>query len=92
MAGRRERADLVSESVPTAVEPINGNAIARRDAPLDLVVAAFQQGEPRLGATAIAEATGLDAAAVRRALATLVDSGHVRVQRRARGTTYEWSP
>jgi hypothetical protein len=88
------RSSRVGEKDPAAAvaEPTNGHATVRRDEPLDLVIAAFHQGEPRLGATEIAEATGLDAAAVKRALATLVDSGQVRVHGRARATTYEWSP
>jgi type I restriction enzyme R subunit len=54
-------------------------------------VGTHQDALNALGATEIAEATGLAAAAVKRALATLVDTGHVRVHGRARGTTYEWS-
>jgi len=90
-APRRNRAGE-KELGPTTIESTNGHATVRRDEPLDLVIAAFQLGEPRLGATEIADATGLDAAAVKRALATLVDTGQVRVHGRARGTTYEWSP
>jgi hypothetical protein len=90
-APRRNRAAGAKEPAPTAAKPSNGHAAAQREDPLDLVIAAFQQDEPRLGATAIADATGLDAAAVKRALATLVDSGQVCVHGRARGTTYEWA-
>ena len=80
-----------SDDTTTAAEPTNGYAPAQSEEPLDLVIAAFQQGEPRLGATAITQATGLDAAVVKRALAALVNSGQVRVHGRARGTTYEWA-
>lgn len=90
-APKRSRPAGAKERAPTA-EPTNGHAAVRRDEPLDLVIAAFQRGERRLGATQIADATGLDAAAVKCALATLVDSGQVRVHGRARGTTYEWRP
>jgi type I restriction enzyme S subunit len=89
---RRGRAAPTGEATLTAAIRTNGHITTPRDAPLDLVIAAFHQGEPRLGATEIAEATGLDAAAVKRALAALVDTGQVRVHGRARGTTYEWSP
>jgi type I restriction enzyme, S subunit len=91
-ASKRSRPTRVKEATPMRAEPTNGHATVHRDDPLDLVIAAFQRGEPRLGATQIADATGLDAAAVKRALATLVDSGQVRVHGRARGTTYEWGP
>ena len=60
------------------------------DPSLDLVAASFQ-ADGRLTATAIAEATGLDAAAVKAAIKALVDAGQVRVHGRARGTTYEWT-
>jgi type I restriction enzyme, S subunit len=85
-APRRGRASPAPPAAPT-----NGHATAAGEEPLDLVIAAFQQGAPRIAATAIAEATGLDAAAVKRALSTLVDSGQVRVHGRARGTTYGWA-
>jgi type I restriction enzyme S subunit len=91
-APRRSRATGAKQPAPTTAEPTNGHATLRRDEPLDLVVAAFQLGESRFRATEIADATGLDAAAVKRALAILVDTGQVRVHGRARGTTYEWSP
>jgi type I restriction enzyme S subunit len=86
-APRRGRTAPRSAPAPAAATPTNGHATAQREDPLDLVIAAFQQGEARLGAATIAHATGLDAAAVKRALATLVDCGQVR----ARGTTYEWA-
>jgi type I restriction enzyme S subunit len=88
---RRSRGDRQVQPTPTSAGPSNGHVTAPREDPLDLVIATFQQGEPRLGATAITQATGLDAAAVKRALATLVDSGQVRVHGHARGTTYEWA-
>lgn len=77
---------------PTTAEPTNGYFTPRRDEPLDLVIAAFHHGEPRLGTTEIADATGLDPAAGKRALATRLDSGKIRVHGRARATTYEWNP
>jgi len=58
--------------------------------PLELVVAAFQQAQ-RLTASAIAEATGLDAPDVRKALKALADAGQVRVEGKARGTSYVWN-
>lgn len=69
----------------------NGHrSTARGDDSLDLVVAALQQGEPRLTAVDIAEATNLDAPAVKQVLKTLIAAGQVRVHGRARGTSYEW--
>lgn len=91
-APKRSRPAGAKRCAPTTAEPTNGHAAVRRDEPLDLVIAAFHQGETRLGTTEIAKATGLDAAAVKRALATLVSSGQVRAHGRARATTYEWSP
>jgi predicted ArsR family transcriptional regulator len=70
----------------------DGHASVHRDEPLDLVIAAFQECTAPLAVPAIADATGLDAAAVKRALAALVDTGQVRVHGRARATTCEWSP
>lgn len=58
--------------------------------PLDVVVGAFHQAS-RLTASAIGEATGLDAASVKKALKALVDAGQVRVEGKARGTSYVWS-
>lgn len=55
----------------------------------DAVVQAFR-GSTRLTATAIGTATGLDAAAVKKALKALVDAGKVRVEGKARGTSYVW--
>lgn len=91
-APRWSRPAGADQPAPTAAVPTNGHAKARGDDPIDLVIAVFQRGEPRLRATQIAEATGLDAGAVKRALATLVDSRQIRVHGRARSTTYEWSP
>lgn len=59
---------------------------------LDLIVAAFQHnGKARLDVKAIVAATGLDASVVKRSIATLVESGHVRQNRKGRATAYEWT-
>jgi type I restriction enzyme S subunit len=74
---------------------------ADRSAPLSLqgegsarsaggvVLRAFHQA-PRLSAAALVDVTGLDAASVKKALKALVDSEQVRVEGKARGTTYVW--
>jgi type I restriction enzyme S subunit len=54
------------------------------------VVRALQEAS-RLSAAALVDVTGLDAASVKKALKALVDSGQVRVEGKARGTTYVWS-
>ena len=70
---------------------MNGHStIANGDAPLDLVVAALRQGEPRLTAADIIDVTNLDASAVKQVLKSLVAAGQVRVHGKARGTAYEW--
>ncbi|HLO19257.1 MAG TPA: restriction endonuclease subunit S, partial [Sphingomicrobium sp.] len=61
-AQRRGRADRSTASKSAFAMSTNGHAMAQREDPLDLVIAAFQQDEPRLGMAAIAQATGLDAA------------------------------
>ena len=48
------------------------------------------QTSSRLTASALVEATGLDAASVKKALKALVDGGQVRVEGKARGTSYHW--
>jgi len=75
---------------PPAVAPTPGAEVPADD-PLDLVVAVFQQGTPRLSASTIIDVTGLRAKAVTTALKALVDAGQVRVHGRAKGTTYEWT-
>jgi predicted transcriptional regulator len=76
---------------PTSARKSNGhNTSASRDDSLDLIVAALQQGEPHLTAADIAEATNLDAPAVKQVLKSLVNAGQVRVHGKARGTSYEW--
>jgi len=87
---RRDRGPHPADA-PTSSGKSNGhNTIASSDDSLDLVVAALQQGEPHLTATAIAEAADLDASAVKQVLKTLVAAGRVRVHGNARGTAYEW--
>jgi len=76
-----------AETVATSSS--NGHA-TNRDESLDLVVGIFQI-DRRLTAAAIAEATGLDALAVKKALKALVDDGHLRVQKRTRVAIYEWT-
>jgi type I restriction enzyme S subunit len=88
--GRRSNDTAVAEAAAT--DPNNGHATnGHHNESLDLVVGVFQI-DRRLTTTAIAEATGLDAAVVKKALKILVDGGQVRVHGRARATTYEWSP
>jgi type I restriction enzyme S subunit len=85
--GRDQRA----ADAPSSSRKSNGNrTTASRDDSLDLVVAALQQGEPRLTAADIADATNLDAPAVTQVLKALVVAGQVRVHGNARGTSYEW--
>ncbi len=87
---RRGRGPRTADAPPTT-RPTNGHgAGVAHDDSLDLIVAAFQQGQPRLTATAITEVTGLDAAAVKNAIKALVDGGQVRIHGKARGTSYEW--
>jgi type I restriction enzyme S subunit len=75
---------------PTSGGKANGHNTASSDDSLDLVVAALQQGEPRLTAANIAEATNLDGPTVRQVLKTLVAAGQVLVHGKARGISYEW--
>ena len=76
---------------PNSSSKSNGQStIANGAASLDLVVAALQQGEPRLTAADIIDVTNLDASAVKQVLKTLVAAGQVRVHGKARGTAYEW--
>jgi type I restriction enzyme S subunit len=87
---RRVR-DQRPADAPTSAQKSNGHSsAARSDESLDLVVAALQQGDPRLTAAAITDATNLDAAAVKQLLKSLVAAGQVRVHGKARGTSYEW--
>ena len=87
--GERTEGSTVAKTASAPTTAPSGLTVADRAAhapSLDLVVAAFQ-ADGRLTATAIAEATGLDAPAVRAAIKALVDAG----QARARGTIYEWT-
>lgn len=86
-ADRSPAAPAAKQAAPSA--PKTTPAEAQEGEPLDLVVAAFQQAQ-RLTAGAIADATGLDAPAVRKALKALADAGQVRVEGKARGTAYVW--
>ena len=81
-----------AESGPLFMHAHDRQQRAATDAPpLDLVVAALQQCDGRLTSAAIAQATGLDGAAVRQALKELVAAGQVRTHGKARGTAYEWT-
>jgi type I restriction enzyme S subunit len=62
----------------------------RHDESLDLVVGMFQI-DRRLTATAITDATGLDASTVKKVLRVLVDGGQVRVDGKARSAAYVWT-
>lgn len=76
---------------PAAPRATNGHGAEDAEgAPVELVVAAFQL-TPRLTATSIGTTTGLDTASVKKALKALVDGGHVRVEGKARGTSYVWA-
>lgn len=76
---------------PTSGRRSNGHrTTASSDDSLDLVVAALQQGKPRVTAADIADATNLDVPAIKQVLKTLVAAGQVRVHGKARGTSYEW--
>jgi type I restriction enzyme S subunit len=87
---RRSRGQRPADA-PTSSPKSNGHTITTiGDDSLDLVVAALQQGEPRLTAADIIDATNLDAPAVKQVLKTLVAAGQVRVHGKARGTSYEW--
>ena len=80
-----------AESGPLFKHALDRQARAAGEpAALDLVVAALQQSDGRLTAAAIAQATGLDPAAIRVPLKELVAAGQVRTHGKARGTTYEW--
>lgn len=80
-----------AESGPLFKHALDRQArVAAEPAALDLVVAALQQSDGRLTAAAIAQATGLDPAAIRASLKELVAAGQVRTHGKARGTTYEW--
>lgn len=87
---RRGRGTKPAPPRPAAPPPNGSTTHVGRDDSLDLIVAALQQGEPRLTASAIAATTGLAAAVVRQALKDLVAAGQVRVHGKARGTSYEW--
>jgi len=81
-----------AESGPLFKHALDRQARAAAEpAALDLVVAALQQSDGRLTAAAIAQATGLDPAAIRAPLKELVAAGQVRTHGKARGTTYEWT-
>ncbi|HWU90277.1 MAG TPA: restriction endonuclease subunit S [Kofleriaceae bacterium] len=85
--GRDDAAVLeTSNVIASKGRSTNGN----HDDSLDLVVATFQ-ADRRLTATAITEATGLDASAVKKALKVLVDAGQVRSDGSAQGKMYEWT-
>ena len=89
--GRRPRREAPTPE-RSAESKANGHTpAAQQDESLDLVVAMFQQGKPRLTAIDITKATGLQSAAVKKALSQLVAGGQVRVHGRARGTSYEWT-
>lgn len=88
--GRVARAPEPPAAKPAAATPTNSHSAELAEgAPVDLVVAAFQQAQ-RLTATAIVDTTGLDTASVKKALKALLDGGHVRVEGKARGTAYVW--
>lgn len=83
--GRARRGNASSED-----GKVNGHgANGARDESVDLVVAALQ-GEQKISAGEIIDATGLDSTAVNDALETLVAAGQVRVHGKARGGAYEW--
>jgi type I restriction enzyme S subunit len=102
---RAARADTVPRrgrrTSPPAPLPEGRGEPEARSAPLSLqgegsarsaggeVLRAFHQS-PRLSAAALVDVTGLDAASVKQALKALIDSGQVRVEGKARGTTYVW--
>jgi type I restriction enzyme S subunit len=89
--GSRRGRDQRPTDVPTTGRKSNGHSIpASRDVSLDLVVAAFQQGEPCLTASDIIDVTNLDVSAVKQVLKSLVAAGQVRIHGKARGTAYEW--
>ena len=73
---------------PAGTEPARE---VREPEAVELVIAAFQNGESRLKAADIADTTGLERDVVKDALAALVESGQVRVEGKARGTTYVWT-
>jgi len=88
--GRSQGGDDTAIASAT-IRVTNGYATnGHHDDSLDLVVAVFQQGEPRLTAADIADAANLNASAVKQVLKTLVAAGQIRVHGRARGTSYEW--
>jgi len=89
---RPRRGRAASATPPTAAAPSSpGPNRGAADAdPLDLIVATFQ-ASPRLAASAIVRTTGLDLTTVKQALKTLVEAGQVRVESKARATTYVWT-
>lgn len=84
-------ADILMEAGGATVVAVDHASNEHHDEKLDLIVGVLQC-DRRLTTTAITDATGLDASAVKKVLKVLVDSGQVRVHGRARATTYEWSP
>jgi len=85
--GRAASATPATAAAPSSPGPNRGTADAD---PLDLIVATFQ-ASPRLAASAIVRTTGLDLTTVKQALKTLVEAGQVRVESKARATTYVWT-
>lgn len=75
---------------PDALSATNGLEPHRDEgATREIVVSAFQRAQ-RLTSAAIADATGLDAPSVKKALKALVEAGQLRVEGKARGTAYVW--
>jgi type I restriction enzyme S subunit len=91
-APRRGRVARTPTTSSATATPINGHAATNHDDSLDLVIAAFHQGQPRLTAAAITDTTGLPAGAVKQALKELVDAGQVKVAGKGRGAAYVWAP
>ena len=87
--GKANGNEPATPTKPAAARPTTTEATEPE--PIELVVAAFQNGAPRLKAADIADTTGLDRAAVKAALDTLVAAGQVRIEGKARGTTYVWT-
>lgn len=86
--GHGRRGDTVAR--PAAPSPSNGHATNGHDESLDLVAAMFQV-DRRLTATAIANGTGLESSAVKKALKVLVDNGQVSILGKPRSATYIWT-
>lgn len=85
---RRRRSEVTA--VETASPASNGQNHGDGDEPLPIVVGMFQLNQ-RLTASAISEATGLEATAVKKALKTLVESGQLRVEGHGRRIAYVWT-